>query len=97
MELTHPATMDKRVCLITGSSAGIGVGIALCMVKKAGCKRLALVARRKEKLEEVAKELKKAGAKDVLILAKDLSDHRACAQAVKETVSHFGSKWHISI
>ncbi len=84
--------MDQRVCLITGASAGIGVGIAFSMVKKAGCKKLVLVARRKEKLEEVARECKKAGAADVLILPKDLSDLKACAQVVQEAVDHFGSK-----
>ncbi len=83
--------MDK-VCVITGASAGIGVGIALSMVEKGGIRRLALVARRREKLEEVAQQCKKAGATDVLILAKDLSDLRSCAEAVQETVQHFGSK-----
>ncbi len=83
--------MEDKVCLITGASSGIGVGIAECMVK-AGWKKLVLVARRKQNLEDVAKECKKAGAKEVLVLAKDLSDLSACAQAVKETIEHFGSK-----
>ena len=83
--------MADKVCLITGASSGIGVGIAECMAK-AGWKKLALVARRKESLEKVAEGCKKLGAKDILVVTKDLSDLEACAQAVQETVKHFGSK-----
>ncbi len=84
--------MDQRVCLITGASSGIGKGIALSMAGKAGCKKLAILDKRMEKLEETAQECKKAGATNVLVLPKDLSDMQACAQAVQETVDHFGSK-----
>ncbi len=82
--------MENKVCLITGASRGIGVGIAECM-SRAGWKRLALVARNGENLEKVAAACKELGAKEVLTLAKDLSDLEACVQAVQETAKHFGS------
>ena len=50
------------------------------------------IRRRKEKLEQVAAGCKKAGAKEVLVLSKDLSDLSTGAQAVKETIDKFGSE-----
>ncbi len=51
--------------------------------------------RRKDKLEEVAAACKKAGAKEVLVLAKDLSDLSCSPQIVKETINKFGSEYSI--
>ncbi len=83
--------MADKVYIVTGTSAGIGVGIAECLAKS-GVKKLALVARRREKLEEVAASCKKLGATDVLVLPKDLSDASSCSQVVNETVAKFGSE-----
>ncbi len=82
--------MADKVYLITGTSSGIGVGIAECLVK-AGAKNLVLVARRKDKLDEVANSLKKLGATEVLTLQKDLSDLSTCPDIIKETINKFGS------
>ncbi len=83
--------MADKVYLITGTSAGIGVGIAECLVKS-GVRKLVLVARRKEKLEEVAKACKKLGATEVLVLPRDLSDLTTCPDIINETIKKFGSK-----
>ncbi len=83
--------MADKVYIITGTSSGIGVGIAECLVK-AGAKNLVLVARRKDKLEEVAKSCKELGATEVLVLSKDLSDLSTCPDIINETIKKFGSK-----
>ena len=77
--------------MVTGASAGIGVGIAECLAR-AGFGRLTLVARRREKLEEVASACRAAGAKEVLVLPKDMGKLESCAEVVRETVDKFGSE-----
>ena len=47
----------EKVVLITGASSGIGCASAIQFAKKGA--RIILVARRKEKLEQVAEDLKK--------------------------------------
>ncbi len=83
--------MAEKVYVITGSSSGIGVGITECLAK-AGIKKLVLVARRKERLEQVAESCKKLGATDVHVLSKDLYNLDSCPQIVEETINKFGSK-----
>ncbi len=83
--------MSDKVYVLTGASAGIGVGIAECLIK-AGAKKFVLVARRKELLEEVAQKCKSLGATDVLVLVKDLSDLKSCPSIIQETINKFGSK-----
>ncbi len=83
--------MEGKVALVTGASGGIGEGIALSLARR-GCKRLALVARRRERLEEVAERCRAEGAEEALVVAKDLSVDAQCAEAVEETVKHFGSE-----
>ncbi len=82
--------MAEKVHLITGASSGIGAAIAECLAK-AGKRKLVLVARRTERLQEVAESCRKLGATDVLILSKDLLDLDSCPQIVEETINKFGS------
>lgn len=62
----------KKTALITGASAGLGVEFARQLAGQGV--DLLLVARRKEKLEEVAKSLAEAHGVDVRTLSADLSD-----------------------
>ncbi len=84
--------MAEKVYVVTGASSGIGVGIVESLVKS-GVKKVVLVARRKDRLEEVAKSCNKLGATDVLVLSKDLLDLDSCSQVVNETVAKFGSEF----
>ncbi len=62
----------KRYALITGASAGIGAEFAQQLAKK-GC-NLVLIARREEKLKELAQQLEQDFGVNVHIFAADLSD-----------------------
>ncbi len=67
--------MDLRIngktCLVTGASRGIGRGTAKVLAHE-GC-RVALVARRRALLDELAAEIRDAGGAEPLVLAEDLA------------------------
>jgi short-subunit dehydrogenase len=65
----------KKYTLITGASAGIGYELARIAAAN-GC-NLLLTARRIDKLNELAAELKSENGIDVITVAKDLSDRAA--------------------
>jgi short-subunit dehydrogenase len=67
----------KKVALITGASAGLGVEFARQLAKRGH--RLVLAARRKERLDELAKELGNARA-----VAIDLSKKDAAAKLMAD-------------
>jgi hypothetical protein len=71
----------KQVALITGASAGLGVEFARQLSKRGH--RLVLAARRKERLEELAKEL--GNARAVVI---DLSKRNAAAKLMADLDAH---------
>ena len=71
----------KKVALVTGASAGLGVEFARRLSKRGH--RLVLVARRKERLEELAEELGNARA-----LAFDLSGKDAAAKLLTDIEVH---------
>ena len=81
--------MAEKVYIVTGASAGIGVGIAEALTA-AGARKLVLVARRKEKMEKVAADCRAKGADEVLVIQADLSDFDSCPRVVKETMDKFG-------
>jgi short-subunit dehydrogenase len=73
------------VALVTGASAGLGRELARLLA--ADRASLVLVARRRDRLEELAGELRAAGAPLVMVLAEDLADRDAPARieaAVRE-------------
>ncbi len=76
-----------RTALITGGNAGLGLQFAR-QLGAAGC-TLILVARRKEKLDAVADELRAAHGVDVHPLVADLSDPDA-PRALEEAVTELG-------
>lgn len=62
--------MTGRVALITGASAGIGYELAKIFAGNGH--RVALVARRRDRLEALSDEIVRAGGKEPLIVACDL-------------------------
>lgn len=64
--------------LVTGASAGIGRELSRLFAKDGAS--VVLVARRRDRLEELATELRSAGAPTVLVVAEDLGDRNAPAR-----------------
>src|SRR5215213_6037515 len=69
-------TLSGRIVLITGASAGIGAACARAFAREGA--RLVLVARRAERLQELADKLRGSGT-DVLALEMDVRDGAAVA------------------
>jgi 3-oxoacyl-[acyl-carrier protein] reductase len=76
--------LDGQVALITGGSSGIGEGIARAFAQEGA--DLALVARNPIKLERVASDLKKLGAR-VLTFSADVRNERKIQEVVREVIS----------
>lgn len=68
-----------RVVVVTGASSGIGRETALLFARLGA--RVALVARRRELLAEVAEEVRAAGSK-ALVVPADVGDPRAARAAI---------------
>jgi short-subunit dehydrogenase len=76
----------KRI-LVTGASAGLGRAVALELASRGH--RLALTARREDKLREVAEEALRRGAADAFVIRADLADPETPARLVNATVGRF--------
>ena len=79
--------LDGKVAIITGASSGIGAATALAMAK-AGID-VVLVARRRARLEEVAKSVRDLG-RNAHVIVGDVSDMRHVAAVLDEAENHFG-------
>lgn len=79
-------TLSNKIILITGASEGIGAALA---IRLAPTNKLVLVARRMEKLQEVAKQVELAGGQ-VLCVACDVSNQQQCESMVDQALAHFG-------
>ena len=76
--------MSSKVVVITGGSAGIGAALAERLTRDGN--RVALVARRAEKLREVAKLC----GPDALPIVADVTNREAVNDALDEAIEHFG-------
>lgn len=81
-----PSFNERPVLLVTGASSGIGEGIARRFA--AAGYRLVAVARRKERLEALAREL--SGSTDIVVLAADVTSADAPERAIGLAMESFG-------
>jgi 3-oxoacyl-[acyl-carrier protein] reductase len=81
--------LNGRTALITGASMGIGRGIALALAAEGA--RLALVARRRELLEEVAGEIAAKGGARPAVIVQDIMAPDAAARIRDQALAALGS------
>jgi NADP-dependent 3-hydroxy acid dehydrogenase YdfG len=81
------ARLDETVALVTGASSGIGEATARALAAEGAA--VALVARRRDRLEGVAKTITDDGGK-ALVVDADLTDAGQAADAVSHAVEEFG-------
>ncbi len=82
-----PRPLDGAVALVTGASSGIGEATALALA--AGGASVALVARRTDRLEDLARRLRESGS-SVLAVTADITDEAQARRAVERTVDELG-------
>lgn len=79
--------LDEKVVVITGASSGLGAGFARAVASLGAS--VVLAARRADKLEALADELRGAGT-PTLALATDVAEPSDCARVVASAVETFG-------
>lgn len=79
--------LKGRVALICGASQGLGHASAVALAREGA--HVALVARRKDKLDHVAKEIAAAHGVATLAIVADLVQPDACERAVRDAVGRF--------
>ncbi|PIA33839.1 hypothetical protein AQUCO_04000128v1 [Aquilegia coerulea] len=82
-----------KVVLITGASSGIGEQLAYQYAQQGAY--LVLVARRWDRLQEVAKMAHGYGSPDVLAIRGDVAIMDDCRRFVEEAIEHFGQLDHV--
>lgn len=79
--------LSKRTALVTGGGRGIGRAIALAYAREGA--KVAVVARSREEIENVAKEIEGLGSEGYPV-ACDLMDREAIKRTVADVADHFG-------
>jgi NADP-dependent 3-hydroxy acid dehydrogenase YdfG len=82
-----PGDLDRTVALVTGASSGIGAAAARSLAEHGAA--VALVARRAERLEQLAGEIADAGGTAVALEA-DVSEQEQARSAVERAVEELG-------
>ncbi|GAB2470556.1 Rossmann-fold NAD(P)-binding domain-containing protein [Jatrophihabitans fulvus] len=76
--------LEGTVALVTGASSGIGHATALELARLGA--KVAVVARRRDRLDELAGRI----GDDALVIEADVTSQRAATDAVAQAAEHFG-------
>jgi NADP-dependent 3-hydroxy acid dehydrogenase YdfG len=77
-----------KVVVVTGASSGIGEATALALAARGA--NVAVVARRKDRLEALAKQIKKDGKGKALVIEADITDKTTCQAVVEQVQKEWG-------
>ena len=80
--------LSGETALVTGASAGIGRATARLLAREGA--NVALVARREERLRDIAEEIEGEHGVETLVLQTDVSNHEQVEEAVESAVETFG-------
>jgi short-subunit dehydrogenase len=78
----------RKVAVVTGASSGIGEATAEKLAREGF--NLALIARRKDRLDELADQLRKEGG-EAVVLPTDLADDEECSRVFERVKAALGS------
>lgn len=78
---------QNQVVIITGASSGIGKSLALLLADQGA--KMAIAARRADRLEQVASECRLRGG-EVLAIPTDVSNEFQCKALIEQTVADYG-------
>ncbi|KAK1422396.1 hypothetical protein QVD17_25489 [Tagetes erecta] len=88
-----PEDISGKVVLITGASSGIGEHLAYEYASRGA--RLALCARREDRLRQVVDRCLQIGSPDAIFICADVSNAYDCKRMVDQTVHHFKGLDHL--
>jgi gluconate 5-dehydrogenase len=85
--MNHLFNLQNKIVVITGASSGLGKDASKAYAQ-AGAK-IAVLARRKEKLDALAEELKAMGT-DAIAIQCDVSNEESVKKAVEQIMDYYG-------